>query len=59
MIKGCKIFLGEKLAKTCSFVAGRIIVQQENISKAERSWTNPLNALQDVIHYFASGLNSL
>jgi hypothetical protein len=29
----------------------RIIVQQEKISRAERSWTNPLNALQEAIHY--------
>jgi hypothetical protein len=28
-----------------------IIVQQENPSRAERSWTYPLNALQEVIHY--------
>jgi hypothetical protein len=43
---GCK-FLGQKLANTCSFVGGRIIVLQEKISRAERSWTNPSNALQE------------
>jgi hypothetical protein len=32
-------------------VGGRIIVQQEKISTAARSWTNPLNALQQAIHY--------
>jgi len=32
-------------------VGGRIIVQQENISRAEHSWTNLLNALQKMIHY--------
>jgi hypothetical protein len=32
-------------------VGGRIIVQQEKISRAERIWTNPLNALQEAIHY--------
>jgi len=32
-------------------VGGSIIVQQEKISRAERSWTNPLNALQEAIHY--------
>ena len=32
MIKGCNIFLGKKLANTCSFVGGCIIVQQEKIS---------------------------
>jgi len=51
VIKGCNIFWGQKLANTCSFVGGRIIVQQEKISRAERSWINPLNALQEVIHY--------
>jgi hypothetical protein len=29
VIKGCNIFEGQKLAKTCRFVGGRIIVQQE------------------------------
>jgi len=48
---GCNIFLGQKLANTCSFVGGRIIVQQEKISRAECSWMNPLNALQEAIHY--------
>ena len=32
-------------------MSGRIIVQQENISRAERSLTNPLNGLQEAIHY--------
>jgi len=27
------------------------MLQEENISRAERSWTNPLNALQETIHY--------
>jgi len=39
------------MANTCSFVSGRIMVQQEKISRAECSWTNPLNALQEAIHY--------
>jgi hypothetical protein len=26
-------------------------VRKEKISRAEHSWTNPLNALQEVIHY--------
>ena len=51
MIKGCNIFWGHKLAKTCFFVGGHIIVEQEKISRAERSWTNPLNALQEAIRY--------
>jgi len=42
VIKGCNIFWGgKKLSNTCSFVGGRIIVQQEKMSRAERSWTNP------------------
>jgi hypothetical protein len=32
-------------------VGGRIIVQQEKISRAERSWTNPLNTPQEAIRY--------
>jgi len=50
-IKGCNIFLGQKLANTSSFVTGCIIMQQEKISR-EHSWMNPLNTLQEVIHYF-------
>jgi hypothetical protein len=50
VIKVCNNFWGQKLAKTCSFVGGRIILQQENISRAERRWTDPLNALQEAIH---------
>jgi len=51
VIKGCNIFLGQKLANTCRFVGGHIIVQQEKISRTERSWMNPLNALQEAILY--------
>jgi hypothetical protein len=51
MITGCNIFLGQKLANNCSFVGGRIIVQHEKTSRTERSWKNPLNALQETIHY--------
>jgi hypothetical protein len=39
------------LANTCRFVGKGIIVQQEKISRAESSWTNPVNALQEAIHY--------
>jgi len=45
VIRGCNIFWGQKLANTCSNVGGRIIAQQEKISRAERSWTNPLNEI--------------
>ena len=49
VIKVCNIFGGKKLANTCCYVGGRIIVQQEKISTAELSWTKPLNALQQAI----------
>ena len=42
MIKSCNIVWGQRLANTCSFLGGCIIVQQEKISTAERSWTNPV-----------------
>jgi hypothetical protein len=43
--------VGQKLANICSFLGRLIIVQQEQISRAERTWMNPLNALQEAIHY--------
>ena len=51
MIKGCNIFCGKKLAKTCSFVDGRIVVQQKKVSRAERSWTDPKDVRQQAIQY--------
>ena len=42
-----KCFLDHKLAITCSFVGGRIIVEQEKFSKSERSWMIQFNALQE------------
>ena len=50
-MKCCNIFSGQKLANTGSFVAGHIIMQQGKISRAECSWTNPMNVLQEAIHY--------
>ena len=44
-------FFCQKLANICSFVVIRIIVKQKKISIAERNWMNPLNALQEAIHY--------
>jgi len=41
---------GSNIGKS-SFVGRRIIVLQEKISRAECTWTNPLNALQEAIHY--------
>jgi hypothetical protein len=49
VIKGCNIFW-VKIGKNLQFVGGRIVVKQEKISRAEHSWTNPLNALQEAIH---------
>ena len=51
MIEGCYKFLGQKLANTCSFVFGRIIVRQEKMLTLRRSWINPLNAFQEAIYY--------
>jgi hypothetical protein len=51
VIKDCNIFWGKKMANSCSFVGRHIIIKQEKISRAECSWTNPLNALQEGIHY--------
>jgi len=51
VIKSYNIFLGQKFSKTCSFAGRRITVQEEKISREECNWTNPLNALQEAIHY--------
>jgi hypothetical protein len=51
VIKCCNVFEGQKLTNKCSFVGGHIIVQQEKITRAERSWTNPSNTLQEAIYY--------
>jgi len=51
VLKGWNNFWGQKLANTCNFVGECIIVQQEKVSRTESSWTNPLNALQETIHY--------
>jgi hypothetical protein len=37
VIKDCNAFLGKKLGNACSFVSGRIIVQEEQILRAESS----------------------
>jgi hypothetical protein len=51
VIKGSNNCFWSKFGNTCSFVGGRIIMQQKKISRAERSWTNPLNVFQEAIHY--------
>ena len=38
---GCNIFLGQKLANTCSFVGGRIIVQEEKNLESRRQLDEP------------------
>jgi hypothetical protein len=48
VINGCNNFWGQKFENPCSFMSGRIIVQQIKISRKERSWKNSLNALQEV-----------
>ena len=48
VIKGCNNFFGQKLANTCGRAHYRAT---KKISGAERSWTDPLNALQEAIHY--------
>jgi hypothetical protein len=45
VIKGCNIFLGKKLAKTCSFVGGHIIVQQEK----SFSFPNPPSESEELV----------
>ena len=50
MIKGCNIFLGSKTGKHLQH-CGCIIVQQEKLLRADRSWTNLLHVLQEAIHY--------
>ena len=50
VIKGCNFFFGSKIGK-CSMWVGALPCNKKKISRAERSWTNPLNALQEAIHY--------
>jgi hypothetical protein len=45
-----KIFVGKNW-QALAGVGECIIVQQEQISAAECSWTNPLNARQEATHY--------
>ena len=42
MIKGCNIFVGQKLANTCSFVGSRIIVQQEKNLESRTQLDEPV-----------------
>jgi hypothetical protein len=52
MIKSCNIFFGSKLAKHLQ-LCGRAHYRAKRklFFRAERRWTNPLNALQKAIHY--------
>jgi len=34
-VKGCNIFVVQKLGNTCSFVGGRIITQQEKVLRMQ------------------------
>jgi hypothetical protein len=44
VIKGCNIVLGQKLANTCRFVDGRIIVQQKKNLESR----NPLSESEEL-----------
>jgi hypothetical protein len=50
VMKDRNIFWGLKIGKR-SFVGGRIFVQQQQISRAEHSRMNPVNAFQVAIRY--------
>jgi hypothetical protein len=50
--KGLLHFLGKKMANTCSFVGGRIIVQQGKISRAEILFQNPNNYILGDVQRF-------
>jgi hypothetical protein len=43
----CNIFLGQKLAKTCNFVGGRIIVQQEKNLENRRQLDEPVECASE------------
>jgi len=67
VIKGCNIFWVKNWQTLRALWVG-ILSCNKKISRAERSWTNPLNAFQEAIHYsciqfciycFPSGTNSL
>ena len=51
VINGCNIFWGQKLANTYSLWVGALSCNKKKISRAECSWMNPLNALQEAIQY--------
>ena len=63
MIKGCSIFGGSKIENTQNLFKTMFIIQVQGkhlqlcgralcvMSRADCSWTNPLNALQEAIHY--------
>ena len=50
MIKGCNFF-GVRNWQTLAALWAGAIMQQEKISRAERSWMNLLNALKEANHY--------
>jgi len=51
MKKGCKIFWVKHWQTLRALCVGALSCNKKKISRAERSWTNPLNALQEAIHY--------
>jgi hypothetical protein len=42
---GCNIFWGKKLANTCSFVGGRIIMQQEKNLESRTQLDEPAESI--------------
>ena len=51
VIKGCNIFWWSKNGKHLQLFGRAHCRAKEKISTAERSWTKPLNALQEAFHY--------
>jgi hypothetical protein len=51
VIKGCNIFWDKYWQTLAVLWAGTLSCNKKKISTAERSWTNPLNALPEAIHY--------
>jgi hypothetical protein len=51
VIKGCNIFWGSKIGQLLQLCGRAHNRATTKISRAEHSWTNPLNALQEAIHY--------
>jgi len=51
VIKVCNIFWGSEIGKHLQLCERAHYRATRKISRAERGWTSPLNALQEAIHY--------